>query len=134
MTSQLPVCRSRAPRRWLSRRATSACSLTRARPWRSCWKRLAKHSTAPSSVRHLLNALSKTEDRTPVAQLLDEPLSERELDVLRLLRTDLSGPEIARELMVSLSTMRTHTRNIYTKLGVTNRRAAVHRAEALALF
>ena len=63
-----------------------------------------------------------------------EPLSERELDVLRLLRTDLSGPEIARELMVSLSTMRTHTRNIYTKLGVTNRRAAIHRAEELALF
>ncbi len=63
-----------------------------------------------------------------------EPLSQRELDVLRLLRTDLSGPEIARELMVSLSTVRTHTRNIYTKLGVTNRRAAIHRAETLALF
>ena len=38
--------------------------------------------------------------------------------VLRLLRTDLSGPDIARELMVSLNTMRTHTKNIYTKLGV----------------
>ena len=46
-----------------------------------------------------------------------EPLSERELDVLRLLGTDLSGPEIARELIVSLNTLRTHTKNIYTSSG-----------------
>ncbi len=65
---------------------------------------------------------------------LVEPLSERELDVLRLLRTDLSGPQIARELIVSLSTIRTHTRNIYAKLGAANRRAAIHRAEELDLF
>ena len=63
-----------------------------------------------------------------------EPLSVRELDVLRLLRTDLTGPEIARELMVSLQTLRTHTNNIYTKLGVNSRRAAVRRAEELDLF
>jgi len=64
---------------------------------------------------------------------LVEPLSARELDVLRLLRTDLSGPEIARELMVSLNTLRTHTRKIYDKLGVNHRRAAVHRAAELDL-
>jgi LuxR family maltose regulon positive regulatory protein len=63
-----------------------------------------------------------------------ESLSERELDVLRLLGTELSGPEIARELMVSPNTMRTHTRNIYSKLGVHNRRAAVRRAEELDLL
>jgi LuxR family maltose regulon positive regulatory protein len=67
-------------------------------------------------------------------QPLIEPLSERELEVLRLLRTDLNGPEIARELMVSLSTLRTHTQNIYAKLGVNNRRAAVRRAEELDLL
>ena len=67
-------------------------------------------------------------------QPLIEPLSERELEVLRLLRTDLNGPEIARELMVSLSTVRTHTQNIYAKLGVNNRRAAVRRAEELDLL
>ena len=74
-------------------------------------------------------------ERTPAAdeQVLMEPLSERELDVLRLLGTDLDGPEIARHLVVSLSTLRTHTRNIYSKLGVNNRRAAVRRAEALHL-
>ena len=67
-------------------------------------------------------------------QPLIEPLSENELEVLRLLKTELSGPEIARERMVSLSTIRTHTQHIYAKLGVNNRRAAVRRAEELGLL
>jgi LuxR family maltose regulon positive regulatory protein len=54
--------------------------------------------------------------------------------VLRLLATDLDGPAIARELLVSPNTMRTHTKNIFGKLGVNNRRAAVRRAEDLGLF
>ncbi len=72
---------------------------------------------------------------TGVLQQTDliEPLSERELDVLRLLRSELDGPEIARELLVSLNTLRTHTKHIYAKLGVTSRRAAVRRAEELEL-
>ena len=53
--------------------------------------------------------------------------------MLRLLGTDLDGPEIARELVVSLNTMRTHTKNIYAKLGVNSRRAAVSRARAEAV-
>jgi LuxR family maltose regulon positive regulatory protein len=64
--------------------------------------------------------------------LVDE-LSSRELDVLRLLRTDLSGPDIARELLVSVNTFRTHTKNIYAKLGVNNRREATRRAAELGL-
>ena len=73
--------------------------------------------------------MARPDDSTPVKQLvIAEPLSDRELDVLRLLATDLNGPELARELMVSLSTLRTHTSNIYGKLGVNNRRAAVRRA------
>ena len=63
-----------------------------------------------------------------------EPLSERELEVLKLLRSELSGPEIAQQLIVSLHTLRTHTNNIYNKLGVNNRRAAVRRAEELDLL
>jgi LuxR family maltose regulon positive regulatory protein len=70
----------------------------------------------------------------PAKDMLVEPLSDRELEVLRLLRTDLNGPEIAREIVVSLSTVRTHTQNIYAKLGVNNRRAAVRRAEELDLL
>ncbi len=93
----------------------------------------AKQGAAPGYVRRLLAAVSKTEDSTPAAQGLIEPLSARELDVLRLLGTDLDGPEIARELIVSLNTVRTHTRNIYAKLGVNNRRAAVRRARELGL-
>jgi len=69
-----------------------------------------------------------------ILQPLVEPLSENELEVLRLLRTELSGPEIARQRMVSLSTIRTHTQHIYAKLGVNNRRAAARRAEELGLL
>ena len=65
---------------------------------------------------------------------LVDPLSDRELDVLRLLASELSGPEIARHLVVSLNTVRTHTKNIYAKLGVGSRRAAVRRAEELGLL
>jgi LuxR family maltose regulon positive regulatory protein len=46
----------------------------------------------------------------------------------------LNGPEIADRLMVSLNTMRTHTKNIYSKLGVGNRRAAIQRAQELDLL
>ena len=63
-----------------------------------------------------------------------EPLSERELEVLKLLGTELSGPEIADRLSVSLNTVRTHTKNIYSKLGVSSRRAAIRRAEELGLL
>ena len=93
---------------------------------------IAKQPTAPSYVHQLLVALGKAED-TPVKQGVIEPLSVRELEVLKLLKTDLTGPEIARELMVSLHTLRTHTNHIYTKLGMNNRRAAVRRAEELDL-
>ncbi len=65
--------------------------------------------------------------------LLD-PLSDRELDVLRLLASELDGPSIARELVVSLNTVRTHTKHIYTKLDVNNRRTAVRRAYQLNLL
>jgi LuxR family maltose regulon positive regulatory protein len=67
-------------------------------------------------------------------QSLIEPLSERELEVLRLLRSELSGPEISQHLIVSINTFRAHTKNIFNKLGVNDRRAAVRRAEELDLF
>jgi len=58
----------------------------------------------------------------------EEGMSDRELEVLRLLATDLTGPEIAQHLFVSVNTLRTHTRHIFTKLDVNTRRAAVQRA------
>src|SRR6476661_1368551 len=102
-------------------------------PMASLLRAAAKLRIAPSYVRRLLAAVNKTGDSTPASQGLIEPLSERELDVLRLLGTDLGGPDIARELIVSLNTVRTHTKNIYAKLGVNNRRAAVRRARELDL-
>ncbi len=94
----------------------------------------AKRGSAPTYVRQLRTAFGAVEGKEPVRQDLIEPLSERELDVLRLLRTDMDGPAIANELVVSLNTMRTHTKNIYTKLGVNSRREAVHRAQELDLL
>lgn len=70
----------------------------------------------------------------PRSPEIAEPLSERELEVLRLLRSELSGPEIARLLVISLNTLRTHTKSIFAKLGVNNRRAAVQRGEEFGLL
>jgi LuxR family maltose regulon positive regulatory protein len=94
-----------------------------------------KQGATPNFVQQLLAALGETAVTQPkTAQPLPDPLSERELEVLKLLTTALTGPEIARELMVSLNTMRTHTKNIYSKLGVNSRKTAVHRAEELSLL
>jgi LuxR family maltose regulon positive regulatory protein len=93
-------------------------------------------------IRALLDVFSRQDRGQPASpggqssagMALVEPLSPRELDVLRLLRCELNGPEIAAQMMVSLNTFHTHTKNIYAKLGVNTRRAAVRRAEELELF
>ena len=100
-------------------------ALARRRPNRGLVARLVQrraHGIRPSGV------------RSAAPDALPDPLSERELDVLRLLGSDLGGPAIARELFVSLNTVRTHTKHIYTKLGVNNRRAAISRAHQLGLL
>ena len=90
---------------------------------------------APVFAREVLAAFGDTAVFKPSpVQALTDPLSERELEVLRLLGTALTGPEIARELMISINTMRTHTKNIYAKLGVNSRRTAVGRAQELKLL
>ncbi len=104
------------------------------RPMLRLLERAAGQGIAPSFVRQLLTAFGKVEDKAPAQRDLVEPLSERELNVLRLLATELTGPEIANELVISLNTLRTHTRNIYDKLGVHNRQAAILRADELDLL
>ncbi len=69
----------------------------------------------------------------PVAPVA-EPLSKRELTVLRYMPTTLPYPEIASELFVSVNTIKTHVRHVYRKLDVGNRRDAVARARALRLL
>ncbi|MBT8193637.1 MAG: hypothetical protein KJP22_09570 [Acidimicrobiia bacterium] len=63
-----------------------------------------------------------------------EPLTERELAVLRLLRTDLSLREIANELYISHNTVKSYTQAIYRKLGVTSRSAALETASDIDIF
>jgi len=60
-------------------------------------------------------------------------LSRRELEVARFLPTPLSSAEIAERLYISLNTLKTHLRTIYSKLGATNRREAIQRAEELGI-
>ena len=72
-------------------------------------------------------------DRPPEATLL-EPVSEMEMRVLRFLPTNLKASEIAGELYLSVHTVKTHIRHLYTKLGVHGRGEAVQRARALGLL
>lgn len=63
-----------------------------------------------------------------------EPLSEREIEVLQLIAKGLTNPEIATRLILSLYTVKTHARNIYSKLGVNNRIQAVDKAKTLGIL
>jgi LuxR family maltose regulon positive regulatory protein len=72
--------------------------------------------------------------RPPTPAQLAEPLTERELRILRYLPTMLSNAEIGAEVFVSLNTVKTHLRSIYRKLGVGGRAQAVERARALGLL
>jgi LuxR family maltose regulon positive regulatory protein len=97
----------------------------------------------PNYTRKLLSAFEVEDQGTdvetppsaaPASSSLIEPLSQRELDILRLFKTELSGPEIAQQLVIALSTVRTHTKSIYNKLNVNSRRGAVKRALELGLI
>jgi ATP/maltotriose-dependent transcriptional regulator MalT len=94
---------------------------------------VAPQSKMPGTAGHAVRNPQHRPDAVP-GSAIPEPLSEREMDVLKLLGTELSGPEIADRLSVSLNTLRTHTKNIYGKLGVNSRRAAVRRAEEAGLL
>jgi LuxR family transcriptional regulator, maltose regulon positive regulatory protein len=63
-----------------------------------------------------------------------ESLTDRELQILALLDKNLSNKEIARQLVVTPGTVKVHTNNVYRKLSVNNRRAAVTLAKALGLL
>ncbi|UCC64467.1 MAG: hypothetical protein JSV36_05250 [Anaerolineae bacterium] len=74
------------------------------------------------------------ESLSPVVQPLIEPLSERELEVLRLIVAGLSNPEIARDLVIAVSTVKSHVNHIFGKLGVKSRTQTVARARELDLL
>jgi len=100
---------------------------------------LERHSQYPTAHASLLaeiqSVLSGTRPSSPDrTRPLLEALSESELRMLRYLPTNLTAPEIARELYVSLNTVKTHIRNLYAKLGTHHRAEAVDRARALGLL
>ena len=90
-------------------------------------------------LQHILAAIS-TRVASPVSTetlLLQEgldPLTDRELYILRLLDQDLTNKEIARELVLTTGTVKVHTSNVYRKLSVNNRRSAVTLARALGFL
>ncbi|HSK33407.1 MAG TPA: LuxR C-terminal-related transcriptional regulator, partial [Propionicimonas sp.] len=88
--------------------------------------------------RQLLDRAEARNDATALQQspeqALSDPLSQREIEVLRFLDSELTGPQIAGELYVTLNTLRTHTKRIFTKLDVTTRAAAVRRAHEHGLI
>ncbi|MDT0529816.1 LuxR C-terminal-related transcriptional regulator [Micromonospora sp. DSM 115977] len=102
---------------------------------------LAAHLDAGTAhwptVSDLVRGADAPAERAPAERgtgALDEPLTERELTILRYLQSILSNVEIAAELSLSVNTVKTHVRNIYRKLDATRRREAVRRARALHLI
>jgi len=105
------------------------------KPMQSLLKRAAARGIAPRYVSRLLAAFgpnAETSARPP--QPLVEPLTDREMEVLRLLSEDLSNASIGRRLFISLPTVKSHTSSIFGKLGVHSRHAAVARAQALGIL
>jgi len=90
-------------------------------------KLLAAFSKAPNKETAISNTLYQL-------QLLVEPLTEREVEVLGLLAAGLSNREIAERLVLSEGTIKTHAHNLYGKLGVNSRTQAIVRAKELNLI
>jgi LuxR family transcriptional regulator, maltose regulon positive regulatory protein len=100
-------------------------------------ERYAPHRTAHASLIAEIRSLLAGTRLVPQPSMpgpLAEPLSGSEIRVLRYLPTNLTAPEIARELSVSPNTVRTHVKSLYAKLGTHGRAGAVERARALGLL
>ena len=89
-------------------------------------------SIAPAFVDTLLEAF--TSETEMAISPLSEPLSEREVEILRLMAKGLTSPQIAENLIVAVSTVRSHRKHIYRKLDVHSRYEAIERAKALDLL
>ncbi|MGZ8481029.1 MAG: response regulator transcription factor [Candidatus Limnocylindria bacterium] len=106
-------------------------------PGRDLLEQHPRHRTAHAALlSDILDALAgePPAGRARAAHEVVEPLTESELRVLRHLPTSLSAPEIAGELYLSTSTVKTHMRHVYEKLGVHRRSDAVERARQLGLI
>ena len=83
----------------------------------------------------LLSRIGKNSGMTqPSMQLLTEPLTTREVEVLTLIKGGCSNQDIAEQLVISIPTVKRHISNIYTKLGVKSRTQAVAFGKELKIF
>ena len=95
----------------------------------------AQRGIAVDYVRHLLSCFREAQLQAPVGGGgLVEPLTDRELEVLRLVAAGLSNVEIAGQLVLAVGTVKKHISNIYGKLGVKRRAQAIGRAQELRLI
>lgn len=94
----------------------------------------AQRGCFPEYIGRILSAIRLADQTTRAQAALVEPLSPRELEVLRLLVAGLSNREIAARLVLSLGTVKSHIHNIYGKLEVGNRAQAIHRTTELELL
>jgi LuxR family maltose regulon positive regulatory protein len=94
----------------------------------------ARNGIEPGYIGQILTALQNELGDKPQNSRLAEPLSERELEVLRLIVAGLSNRQIAQDLVISLGTAKTHIHNIYGKLEVSNRSQAIARARDYELI
>jgi LuxR family maltose regulon positive regulatory protein len=93
----------------------------------------ARCGVEPGYVGQILNAIQNNAAGENLESKLAEPLSERELEVLRLIVAGLSNRQIAQDLVISLGTAKTHIHNIYGKLEAKNRAQAIARAQEIEL-
>jgi len=100
----------------------------------------ASRNITPNYAQKLLKAFSGQPSRadqvtkTTLQKDLVEPLTARELEILRQLAAGQTNQEIAQAMIVSVNTVKSHLKNVYGKLGANNRRAAVAQARVLGLI
>jgi LuxR family maltose regulon positive regulatory protein len=117
-------------------------------PMHALLEEAEKHAVSPDYVNKLLDVFRAEEQRSrgaeekfapsapplPGFSALVEPLSDREIEVLRLIADGLSNQEIADRLVIAVSTVKSHVNHIFGKLGVRNRTQAAKRAQDLGLL
>ena len=107
-------------------------------PMRELLAACLTQGAAPAYVTRLMQAIDPAPNEAAAPpdpnQLLIEPLSDRELEVLALIGNGLTNQAIADELVIALSTVKKHVNNIFGKLNVSSRTQAVNRAQELGIL